>query len=208
MRSRILLFAVILITVHSNILAQVKDNVQVWKEWNNRIRTFHIPDPLFEKLFSGEAREVTQKITPYWVHDHMSGVPTFALQYGVEYRISTLYERWAAWQSTYGYIENIGAAIALTLGHARAANRSFNITESTSVTQREWANRFADELSWAGVIETTDDPDHPFARRTGGLNLAVPLRISGRRFREALGFSDVVDEPTALAGTIESEASA
>lgn len=112
---------------------------------------------------------------------------------------------WGHWQSTYGYIDNVGAAVALTLGDPRAENRIFNVTEKSPVSQLEWARRFASALDWRGTIALTDDPYDLFARRLQGLDLSVPFRISGNRFRETFGFSDVAGEPIALARTIESE---
>ena len=60
-------------------------------------------------------------------------------------------------------------------------------------------------MDWRGTIEITDDPHDPFARRISGLDLTVPFKISGKRFRETFEFSDAIDERTALARTIESE---
>ena len=115
---------------------------------------------------------------------------------------------WCTWETTYGYIDNVGAAIALILGEPRAGKRVFNIAETNPVCQLEWARRFARIVGWKGAIEITDDPDNAFARRLASLDLSVPLKISGRRFRETFAFSDPVDESVALAETIESEASA
>ncbi|MEM7216740.1 MAG: hypothetical protein AAF515_00145 [Pseudomonadota bacterium] len=58
---------------------------------------------------------------------------------------------------------------------------------------------------WQGRIELTDEPDDPFLPRQRGLDLSVPLNVDGSRLREALGFSDPVDEATALVNTLASE---
>lgn len=114
---------------------------------------------------------------------------------------------WANWCSTYGYIENVAAAIALTLGHPKAENRVFNVGERQSVSQLEWATRFANVLGWTGVINQTDDPDTQFARRIGGLDLTVPFKVSSSRIREELGFRDAVGQTQALVRTVASETS-
>ena len=113
---------------------------------------------------------------------------------------------WANWQSTYGYVENVGAAVAATLGHPQARNTIFNIAEETPVSQLAWAQKFAKATGWQGPIEVTDDPNDPFHGRISGLDLSVPFKIDGARLRRLLDFSDVVDEPTALRRTVESEA--
>ncbi len=114
---------------------------------------------------------------------------------------------WANWQSTYGYIENVGAAIAVTLGHKQAQNQVFNVAEETPISQLAWAQKFAKITDWRGGIEVTDDPDDPFATRISGLDLKVPFKIKGDKLRQTFGFSDVVDEPIALERTVASEAS-
>jgi len=113
---------------------------------------------------------------------------------------------WANWQSTYGYVENVGAAVAITLGHQQARNQVFNIAEETVASQLEWARKFANTAAWRGAIELTDDPNDSFAQRLSGLNLNVPFKIDGTRLRQTFGFSDVIDGTTALVRTIESEA--
>ena len=108
---------------------------------------------------------------------------------------------WGRWTSTYGYIENVGTAIALAIGHPGARQQIFNVAEEQPVSQLEWAVKFARNLAWDGVIETTDAPTHPLARRLSHLNLKVPLKIDGARIRHELGYVDVVDEATALTRT-------
>ena len=112
---------------------------------------------------------------------------------------------WANWYSTYGYIDNVGAAIARTIGDERARNKTFNVAEETPVSQLEWARRFARASSWQGVVELTDDPADPLAQRIAGLDLDVPFNIDGSQLRIALGFSDVVDEISAVQQTLDSE---
>jgi len=115
---------------------------------------------------------------------------------------------WCNWETTYGFVDNVGAAIARILGEPKAGKRVFNIAEINPVSQLEWARKFARIVGWKGAIEMADEPENAFARRLAGLDLSVPLKISSRRFRETLAFSDPVDEPIALARTVESEASA
>jgi len=112
---------------------------------------------------------------------------------------------WSNWVSTYGYIDNVGAAVAFAAGNASSKNCVFNLAEINPVSQLEWAKKFARHLKWDGVIEMTDDPGDDFARRVSRLDLNVPLKISGTRFRNGLGYADLVDERTALERTIASE---
>ena len=113
---------------------------------------------------------------------------------------------WASWQSTYGYIENVGASIAAVLGDPRAERRIFNVAEREPTHQLAWAHRFAQALEWTGPIETTDDPEHPFARQIAELDLTVPLCISGDLLRTTFEFTDPVDVTSSLLATIDAEA--
>ncbi|MGI9238362.1 MAG: NAD-dependent epimerase/dehydratase family protein [Woeseiaceae bacterium] len=113
---------------------------------------------------------------------------------------------WLEWQTTYGFVDNVGAAIATTIGDSRAARRVFNVTEAAPANHFKWLRRFAEVMSWDGDIEVTDDPDDPFARRLESFDLTVPFEIDGRRIREELGFAEEVDVVSGLKRTVSDEA--
>lgn len=112
---------------------------------------------------------------------------------------------WASWQSSYGFIDNVGAAIAAALGNERALNQTFNIAEERHLTQLQWAQRLASSIDWNGNIELIDDPEDPFQSRLANLDLQVPFKISGSKLRRELKCSEIVSETIALERTIESE---
>lgn len=112
---------------------------------------------------------------------------------------------WANSVATYGYVQNVGAAIATTLGNGLAFRQVFNIAESNPANHFEWANRIASVMDWDGRIESVDDPTGSFARRLEGLDLTVPFRIDGRKIRNKLGYSELVDEKEGLKRTVLDE---
>ncbi len=112
---------------------------------------------------------------------------------------------WMNWESTYGYIENVGAAIASTLGEARAYNQIFNIADKAQGTQRFWAEQIARRLGWSGSLTGTDEDQGPQWRHLNQLDLAVPLRVGADKFRRMLEFEDIIDIADALDRTIASE---
>ena len=114
---------------------------------------------------------------------------------------------WAEFQATYGYVDNVAAAITLTIGNHQAAGQIFNVAEETPTNHFEWAHRIANAMDWKGTIKVAEDPDHPFARHLEGLDLTVPLSIDGRRIRRQLGFSEIVDLETGLKQTVIDETS-
>ena len=118
----------------------------------------------------------------------------------------TLPTGWANWQTTYGFIDNVGASIAATLGNEKAFDQVFNIAEEKQFPQIEWARKFAAVIGWAGNIVLTDDSNDPFQRQLAGLDLNVPLKIDGSKLRSVLGISNWIEETAALEKTVASEA--
>jgi len=112
---------------------------------------------------------------------------------------------WSRWVTTYGYVENVAGAIALTAGNELALNRTFNLAEASPTDHREWARRIAEVMGWRGEIRETDDAADPFARRLSGLDLGVPLRFDSGRIRRELGFVDAVSMTEGLERTVADE---
>lgn len=114
---------------------------------------------------------------------------------------------WAYWVSTYGYVENVAAAVASTVGNTIAARKTFNVGELEPADNLNWARGLADVMEWPGSIEVTSDPGHPLARKlhATGLDLSVPLAVDSRRFRTETGFRDPVPMRSALQQTVAAE---
>jgi len=112
---------------------------------------------------------------------------------------------WMDWQSTYGYIQNVGEAVALTLGTTRAHNRIFNIGEQRPTNHGEWAKRIAKAVGWEGTIKYGEDPSSPLAQGIEHLDLSVPFNISSSRIRKELGFREIVDQDESMKDTINAE---
>ena len=71
---------------------------------------------------------------------------------------------WLDWATTYGFIDNVGEAIALAARHPRAARSLFNVADETAMPHRAWVQRFAAATGWRGELQVTDDPEYPFVR--------------------------------------------
>lgn len=112
----------------------------------------------------------------------------------------------ARWRTSYGYVEDVAAGIALAATHQAASRRVFNLGMDEASTHEEWIARFAAVTGWRGSINF-DATTSPLARQVEALDLSFPLVLSTRRIRSELGFAEVVEERTALARTIEHELS-
>ncbi|HET7873378.1 MAG TPA: NAD-dependent epimerase/dehydratase family protein [Terriglobales bacterium] len=113
-------------------------------------------------------------------------------------------EDFAAWRTPRGYVENVGAAIALAATADRATGRTFNICEEESYSELEWAGKIAGAVGWKGefvVMPREKAPQH----------LIMPGRIeqhlmaSSERIRRELGYREPVSRDQAFRSTIEWE---
>jgi nucleoside-diphosphate-sugar epimerase len=114
---------------------------------------------------------------------------------------------WAAWTSTYGYVDNVAHAIAVVLGETGALGRVFNVAEPAPRPHLEWMRRIARVMGWDGTIEMDDDPRLVAEWGLDALDLSVPLIVKDHKIRESLGYEEVVDAATCLERTIADELS-
>jgi nucleoside-diphosphate-sugar epimerase len=106
----------------------------------------------------------------------------------------------AAWRAPRGYVENVGAAIALAAVHPRAGGRIYNVAEQDALTEREWIQVIARAASWEGEIVVVPADRLPEALRsdTRGQDLAM----DSSRLRTELGYRAPVGREVALQRTI------
>jgi nucleoside-diphosphate-sugar epimerase len=105
---------------------------------------------------------------------------------------------WLDWTTTYGFVDNVGAAIALAAGSDNARGEIFNIGDFDPMPHSAWITLLAKVTGWAGEVQVDDDPASPFAQALSGLDLRVPLTMSCQKLRSPLGFVPAVDLETAL----------
>jgi nucleoside-diphosphate-sugar epimerase len=103
---------------------------------------------------------------------------------------------WAAWRTTYGFVDDVADALAHAAKHTGASDRTFNLGEPEPPDHREWVERFAHSLDWSGAVELrTAPPDSPLAT----LNLSYPLVADTSAFRTTCAWQ----EATALEERLE-----
>ena len=111
--------------------------------------------------------------------------------------------QWLDWTATYGFVDNVAAGIVHAAGHALARDLVVNLTdEGAPVSHAVWLDRFATCIGWTGEIVRSDDPGHPIAQATAGLDLSVDLRVSGERFQSLTGFAPPICLEEAVSRTI------
>ena len=112
--------------------------------------------------------------------------------------------RWLDWTTTYGYLDNIGAAIAHASVHPKAARRVFNVVDETAVDHNEWIKRFQVATDWPGVVLPTEG-ETAFSRAIANLDLAIPLDVSAKRLFTELEFTPPIDFAAAARMTVADE---
>ncbi|HEX7288770.1 MAG TPA: NAD-dependent epimerase/dehydratase family protein [Candidatus Angelobacter sp.] len=107
----------------------------------------------------------------------------------------------AAWRTPRGFVENVGAAIALAATSDQAEGRIYNVCETESFSELEWAQKIAQAVGWKGeflVLPRDQAPQH----------LVMPARIeqdmaaSSERLRRELGYREPISMAEAMQRTI------
>lgn len=105
-----------------------------------------------------------------------------------------------------GYVEDVGAAIALAATSPQAAGRIYNVCEAESFGELDWARKIAaaTNCNWAGefvVLPHDRTPKHLFWPG----NTAQHLVVSSDRTRKELGYRELLSREEAIRRTIEWE---
>jgi nucleoside-diphosphate-sugar epimerase len=115
--------------------------------------------------------------------------------------------RWAAWRTTYGYVDDVAAGLGLAATHPAAAGRTYNVGPLGGGDHAHWATRFAALLGWTGDLRPIprDEVAEPLRAHLDSLDLAWPMVTDTRRIRAEIGYREVVDPQDALRRTVENE---
>ncbi len=108
-----------------------------------------------------------------------------------------LNERVAEWRCTWGFVDNIGDAIALVATDDRAAGRIYNLGEPNHPTTTELVREIASVVGWEGEIVTVSDEE-----LDPGIDPDQHLVGGTARIREELGYSERVPRVEALRRTV------
>lgn len=108
-----------------------------------------------------------------------------------------LAESYANWRSSWAFVDDVAAAIALAATHERAAGRIYTLSETAYPTMAEIARAIASRIGWDGQIVTVPDEAQP-----PGINTAQHLVGDSSRIRRELGFAEVTPPDEAWERTI------
>jgi nucleoside-diphosphate-sugar epimerase len=101
-----------------------------------------------------------------------------------------------------GYVEDVGAAVALAATSPQAPGRVYNVCETESFGELEWARKIAAATRWDGEFVTLPPDKTPKHLLWPG-NTAQHLVASSDRIREELGYGELLSRDEAIRRTIE-----
>jgi nucleoside-diphosphate-sugar epimerase len=103
-----------------------------------------------------------------------------------------------------GYVEDVGAAVALAAVSPQAAGRIYNVCEAESFGELDWARKIAAAINWSGefvVLPHDKTPKHLL----WPANTAQHMVASSGRIRKELGYRELLPRDEAIQRTIEWE---
>ena len=112
---------------------------------------------------------------------------------------------WLGWTTSYGYVDNVAAAIAAAAGRKAAFREIFNVADADPAPHRVWLERLARATGWSGRLEDRDDAPFPGGEALAALDFTVDLTVSGQKLRDVLGFTPPTALDEALDRTIADE---
>src|SRR5690606_3533151 len=111
-------------------------------------------------------------------------------------------ESYAAWRSTYGFVENVADAMALACTHPRARG-VYNVGDA-SPSIAELARGVASILNWKGEILTAKVEDLPKELHPD-MDTVQHLVCSSEKLRDELGYAPRFSDEETLRLTLEWE---
>jgi nucleoside-diphosphate-sugar epimerase len=111
---------------------------------------------------------------------------------------------WASWRGTWGYVENVAAAIALAVTDDRAAGHIYNVGEASALSVAERVRQLGHVMGWNGDVVAVPRSRLP-AHLVKDANTDQHLVVDTTRIREELGYVELVPPDEAFRRTAEWE---
>ncbi len=113
-----------------------------------------------------------------------------------------LEESVAQWRGSYGYVENVAAAIALAVTNERAKGRIYHVADSEVLCEAERLSRVGQVAGWQGKVVAVPKEYLP-AEWNLAYNTEQHWFVDTTRIRQELGYSEIVPPDEALRRTID-----
>ncbi|HEU5230872.1 MAG TPA: NAD-dependent epimerase/dehydratase family protein [Ktedonobacteraceae bacterium] len=113
-------------------------------------------------------------------------------------------ENAAAWRWTRAYVENVAAAITLTITNAETAGQVYNVGEEPALSLLAWIQTIGKAVGWQGKVVVLPSEQLPEHLRLD-LDTRQDLVTDSTRIRRVSGYHEPVAQDEALRRTIEWE---
>ncbi|MEO0988010.1 MAG: NAD-dependent epimerase/dehydratase family protein [Cyanobacteria bacterium J06639_14] len=113
----------------------------------------------------------------------------------------------ANWRGSYGYVENVAAAIALTITDERATGHVYNISEPDSLSEAELITMMGQQVNWQGQVIKVPASQMPSSWQAVA-NTEQHWTTDSTRLRQELGFAEKLSMQEALQRTLTWERTA
>ncbi len=140
----------------------------------------------------------------YGKNDPLNRLSPYLKRMGDRRDAIVLLDSIAKWQASYGYVENIGYAIALAVTNEKAAGRIYNVAESETLSEGERVTKIGKLAGWKGKVVSLSQEKFPPDWNLP-LNSEQDWFLDSTRIREELGYREIVPIEEALKRTIEWE---
>jgi nucleoside-diphosphate-sugar epimerase len=107
----------------------------------------------------------------------------------------------AALRTPRGYVEDVGAAVALAATSPQAAGRVYNVCENESFGELDWARKIAAAVNWDGEFVVLPHDRTPKHLHLPG-HTAQHLVVLSDRIRQELGYQETIAREEAIRRTI------
>lgn len=118
-------------------------------------------------------------------------------------------EGWAAWRSTFGFVDDIAEGLARIASEPVARNRIYNVGMANPLTRHDVAAALKRACGWKGDIrivgKSPDLPPH-IGGYADNLDLSYHLGVDTTRIRTELGYSEKRSFDEVLSATVADEA--
>jgi len=118
-----------------------------------------------------------------------------------------LEESYANWTSSFGYAENVAAAIGVAATHPKAVGEVYNVMDDTVHDTKGWATAFATALNWPCEIRLAPAAQLPqhLTQALDFIDFSQDLLVDASKIRCDLGYKDPVGFEEAILRTADYE---
>jgi nucleoside-diphosphate-sugar epimerase len=108
----------------------------------------------------------------------------------------------AVWRFSHGYAENVAHALVLAATNEQAANRIYNVADTTPPRELDWIQFIGKAAGWEGRVIKVPDVDLPEHLKENA-DFSQHWIVDITRIQKELGYQEVVDPFEGMRRTVD-----